>query len=114
MTFKELEQFYKDNFSIGYLNSSQNTRSPFENRLVLISLICHVTYKTKLKNPDVNHYRVIMKLSENLGLPDKFIWGLSIVCEDFSYQCTEFPTFGLKGQDIVKEIRAILKTYLPF
>ena len=114
MTFKELERFYKEHYSIGYLNSSQNTRSPFENRLVLISLICHITYKTKFKNPDVNHYRVIMKLSENLGLPDEFIWGLSIVCEDFSYQCTEFPTFGLKGQDIIKEIRAILKTYLPF
>ena len=114
MTFKELDQFYSDNYSIGYLNSSKTTRSPFENRLVLISLICYVTYKTKLKNPDANHYKVIMKLSDKLGLPDKFLQGLSIVCKDFSYQCTEFPTFGLKGQDIIKEIRAILSTYLPF
>lgn len=114
MTFKELERFYTDNYSIGYLNASPSTRSPFENRLVLISLICHVTYKTKLKNPDVTHYQVIMKLSDKLGLPDKFIQALSIICKDFSYQCTEFPTFGLKGQDIVKEIRGIFKTYLPF
>ena len=114
MTFKELDKFYSDNYSIGYLNASPSTRSPFENRLVLISLICYVTYRTKLKNPDVTHYQIIMKLSEGLGLPDKFIWGLSIICSDFSYQCTEFPTFGLKGQDIVKEIRGILKTYIPF
>jgi len=114
MTFKQLEQFYTDNYSIGYLNASISTRSPFENRIVLISLICHVTYRTKLKNPDVTHYQIIMKLAENLGLPDTFLQGLAIVCKDFSYQCTEFPTFGLKGQDIVKEIRGILRTYLPF
>jgi hypothetical protein len=55
-----------------------------------------------------------MKLADKLGLPENFIWALAIICKDFSYQCTEFPTFGLKGQDIVKEIRGILKTYLPF
>ena len=114
MNFKELRQFYSDNFSIGYLNSSQSTRSPFENRIVLISLICYVTYKAKLKNPDATHYQILMKLSDKLGLPDNFIKGLSIICEDFSYQCTEFPVFGLKGDDIIKEIRAILSTYLPF
>ena len=55
-----------------------------------------------------------MKLSDKLGLPDKFIIGLSIVCKDFGYSCSEFPTFGLKGQDIIKEIRGILSSYLPF
>ena len=114
MNFNELRKLYSDNFSIGYLNSSQSTRSPFENRIVLISLICLVTYKTKLKHPDTTHYQIIMKLSDKLGLPDNFIKGLAILCEDFSYQCTDFPNFGLKGQDIVKEIREILSTYLPF
>ena len=114
MTFKELDKFYTDNYSIGYLNSSQNTRSPFENRIVLISLICEITYRNKLKNPDVTHYQIIMKLADKLGLPDKFLQGLAIICKDFSYQCTEFPTFGLQGQDKIKEIRAILSTYLPF
>ena len=55
-----------------------------------------------------------MKLSKNLGLDDNFIKGLAIVCEDFAYQCTDFPTFGLKGQDIIKEVISILKSYLPF
>ena len=55
-----------------------------------------------------------MKLADKLGLPEKFLIGLSIICKDFSYQCTEFPTFGLKGQDMVKEVRAILGTYMPF
>ena len=70
--------------------------------------------KSKLKNPDTTYYQVVMKLSDKLGLPDKFIIGLSIVCKDFAYSCSEFPTFGLKGQDIIKEIRGILSSYLPF
>ena len=115
MSYKELNNFYKENFSIGYLNpKSTEGHSSFEKRLILISLICYVTYKSKLKNPDITHYQVIMKLSDKLGLPNDFIIGLSIVCNDFSYSCTEFPTFGLKGNDIIKEVRNILSSYMPF
>lgn len=114
MSFNELKKFYSEHFSTGYLNSTVNGRSVFENKLVLISLICYVTYKNKQKNPDITHYEIIMKLSKNLGLPDDFIKGLSIICDDFAYQCEDFPTFGLKGQDILKEIIAILRTYMPF
>lgn len=113
MKFKELQQLYSENFSLGYINSG-NGRSSIENRFVLISLISYITYKAKLKNPDTTYYEIIMKLNKNLGLPDDFIKGLAIVCEDFSYQCTEFPTFGLKGQDIIKEAVSILKSYMPF
>ena len=113
MKFKELQQLYSKNFSLGYINSG-NGRSSIENRFVLISLISYITYKAKLKNPDTTYYEIIMKLNKNLGLPDDFIKGLAIVCEDFSYQCTEFPTFGLKGQDIIKEAVSILKSYMPF
>lgn len=114
MKYNELRTFYSDYFSLGYINSKASDRSVFENRIVLISLICYVTYKTKLKNPDTTHYEVIMKLSKGLGLPDNFIKGLSIVCEDFSYQCADFPTFGLEGKNILKEIISILKSYIPF
>ena len=113
MKFKELQQLYSENFSLGYINAGNN-RSSIENRFVLISLVCYITYKAKLKNPDTTYYQVVMKLSDKLGLPDKFIIGLSIVCKDFAYSCSEFPTFGLKGQDIIREIRGILSSYLPF
>lgn len=113
MSFNELRDFYADNFSLGYINSGHN-RSSIEERFVLISLICYITYKSKLKNPDTTHYQIIMKLSKNLGLSDTFLKGLAIVCEDFSYQCTDFPVFGLKGNDIIKEVVSILKSYLPF
>lgn len=113
MKFKELQRFYSENFSLGYINSGHD-RSSIEERFVLISLIDFITYKAKLKNPDVTHYEIIMKLNKNLGLPDEFIKGLAIVCEDFAYQCTDFPTFGLKGNDIIKQAVSILKSYMPF
>ena len=111
--FNELRRIYSDNFSLGYINSGNN-RSSIENRFVLISLIDYITYKSKLKNPDTTHYEIIMKLNKNLGLPDEFVKGLAIVCEDFAYSCNDFPTFGLKGQDIIKEAISILKLYVPF
>ena len=113
MNFNELKRFYSEHFSLGYIDSGHN-RSAIEERFVLISLICYITYKSKLKNPDITHYEIIMKLSKNLGLPNEFIKGLAIVCEDFSYDCTDFPTFGLKGQDVIKEAVSILKSYIPF
>lgn len=113
MNFSELRRCYADNFSLGYINSG-NGRSSIENRFVLISLVNHVTHKTKLKNPDTTHYQIIAKLSQNLGLSDEFIKGLAIVCEDFAYSCDSYPTFGLSGKDILKEIVAILKNCMPF
>jgi hypothetical protein len=113
MNFNELRNFYSEYYSLGYIKSGHN-RSSIEERFILISLIDYITYKSKLKNPDTTHYEIIMKLSKNLGLPDEFIKGLAIVCEDFSYDCTDFPTFGLKGQDVIKEAVSILKSYIPF
>lgn len=113
MKFEELKKFYNENFSLGYINSGHG-RSAIEERFVLISLICYVTYKTKLKNPDINHYQIIMKLSKNSGLPEEFLKSLAIICEDFSYGCSDFPNFGLKGKEILSEINSILKSYLPF
>jgi len=113
MNFNELRRFHSENFSLGYINSGHG-RSAIEERFVLISLVCYITYKSKTKNPDTTHYEIIMKLSKNLGLPENFIKGLAIVCEDFSYQCTDFPTFGLKGKDVINEAVSILKSYIPF
>ena len=116
MNFEELRRFYSEHYSLGYLNiDSSNGHSPFERKLILISLINYLYYKNKAKNPDLTYYSLIYKLSKNTGLNDEFIKGLSIVCEDFAYGSgNEFPTFGLKGQDIIKEIRDILTSYMPF
>lgn len=115
MSFNELRRFYSENFSLGHLNpASKEGYSSFERKLILISLICYVVNKNKPKNPDLTHYALLYKLNEKLDLPEEFIKGLAIVCEDFSYQCHDFPTFGLEGKKILEEIISVLKSYMPF
>lgn len=115
MNFNELRRFYAENYSLGNLNIPESKEhSSFERKLILISLINYVVEKNKPKNPDMTHYSLLYKLNSNLGLPDEFIKGLAIVCEDFAYNCKTFPTFGLEGKKIIEEIISILRTYMPF
>ena len=119
MNFNELRNFYKEYYSLGYLNIPyKDGQSSFERKLILISLICYLYNKNKEKNPDLTYYSLIYKISQKststLGLPEDFIKGLAIVCEDFAYGCKDFPTFNLKGKAILEEILDILKNYIPF
>ncbi len=115
MNFNELRSFYSENFSLGNLNIQDNKEhTSFERKLILISLICYVYEKNKPKNPDMTYYSLLYKLNSKLDLPDNFIKGLAIICEDFGYNCHEFPTFGLEGKKILEEIISCLKTYMPF
>lgn len=107
-SFNDLKQLYYDKFSIGYLNTD------ISNKFALISLIDYLTYRAKQKNPDVTYYKIISKLCEGLGIPLDFIKRLSIICEDFGYNCTEFPTFNIEDKKVVSTIKSILKTYVPF
>ena len=108
MNYNELKSFYGKNFSLGYLNTD------IQKKFALISLVCEVTKLAKEKNPDANHYIILQKISEDLSLPDDFIIGLSIICEDFAYGCKEFITFGLKPKEYISNIKSILSTYVPF
>lgn len=107
-SYKELLRCYQENFSLGYFNTD------IKNKFALISLICYVTYKAKEKKPDVTHYEIIMQLTKNQSLPDAMVKRLAVICDDFAYGCTEFPTFELKGNAIVQFIKDILNTYVPF
>lgn len=107
MNFSELETIYKKYFSLGYMNTDINTR------FALVSLICYVTQKLKSKRPDVTYYQVIYKLAESC-IPEDNIKGLAILCEDFAYGCTEFPTFGIEDKKIPGKIKEILMNWLPF
>lgn len=104
---KELEEVYESNFSLGFLGKD------FSTKVALISLICHLTYKVRKKNPDITYYQVISKLSEG-KLPDKYVVGLSIICKDFGYGCETFPTFDLEDKKIPNKIKEIMSTWTPF
>ena len=108
LSYKQLNQLYNKYFSLGYLNTDINAK------LALISLIGYIVKELKKKNPDVTYYGVTTKLAEGTGLPEELVWALAIIVEDFSYQCTDFPTFGMKQGQMISKIKEILSMYLPF
>ena len=108
LTYKQLETIYTDYFSLGKIANDINEK------FALISLIGFIVYNLKKKNPDVSYYEVVFKLTEGLGLSDTEIKALSIIVEDFSYECTDFPTFGLKPKEMPAKIREILSKKMPF
>lgn len=107
-TYKELTDIYNEYFSLRYLGDK------FENKAMIISLTCYVTQKAKMKKPGINCYVVLRQVAKELSLPDKFIEGLSIICENLMYGTKEFPTFGLKKEEIIPTMKQILNNYLPF
>jgi hypothetical protein len=107
--YNEMRKQYAQLYSLGNLNTDLSSK------FALISLICYLTYKAKEKKPDVTHYQIIKSATKDIYLPEDFIKALAVVCEDFSYGCKEFPLFNLKTpKDMIKTIRDIVSTYLPF
>lgn len=107
-SFGEMKDYYLKNFSLGHLNTDINSK------FALISLVCYITMKAKEKKPDVTYYQILMQITKNNTMPETFIKGLAIMCEDFAYGCTEFPTFNIKPADMVPTVQRLLNSYLPF
>lgn len=105
--YNDLKEIYNKYFSLGYLNTDINSK------FALISLVGFLVYKLKQKKPDITPYQVIKKIIGD-DLPEDFIKGISVVVEDFSYMCREFPTFDIELKEIPNTIKKILKTYIPF
>lgn len=108
MSYMQMQQCYEENFAIGHINGN------IQEKFALIGLICYLTYKAKQKSPGVTHWQIIKKLTEGMDLPERFLMGLSIMCDDFSYGCTDFPTFGLDPKEIINKVKQIFNNYLPF
>lgn len=110
-SYRDLSAVYAYYFTLGNLNTDIGSK------FALISLICYLTYKVRKKNPKVTCLQVINKITENdkAKHDERFIQGLSIICEDFMRNTSEFLTFELKTQkEIISKIKEIMNTWLPF
>ena len=105
--YTDMQRLYSSYFSLGYLNPDINTK------FALISLICYLTDKIKSKKPDTTHYQIIRKILGN-DLPEDLAKGLAMVCSDFAYGCTQFPTFGIDDKNIPAKIKEIISARAPF
>ena len=109
--YEELQKIYSEYFSLSYLNTDIGSK------FAVISLICFLTHKMRLKKPEVTCYQVITKIldKELHTYNEQFLIGLSIICEDFMRNTTEYLTFDLKTQKaMVSKILEILSSWLPF
>ncbi len=110
-SYRDLSAVYAYYFTLGNLNTDIGSK------FALISLICYLTHKVRQKNPKVTCLQVINKIIEKdkIKRDERFIQGLSIICEDFMRNTTEYLTFDLKTQKaIISKIKEIMDTWLPF
>ena len=110
-SYQDLENYYREYYSLGNLNCDIGSK------FALISLICFLTNQASIilreasSELSVNNSREGYDSQHDL----KFIRGLSVVCTDMMKHCNEFLTFDMKSsKEMVKKIKEILHTYLPF
>ena len=105
--YEELQKVYNEYFSLSYLGHDINKK------FALISLTCYLKKKLSEKKSDVTHYQILKKIIGE-QVSEDFLKGLAVICSDFGYQCTEFPTFGLEDKQIPAKIKEILQEWVPF
>lgn len=98
---------YNKYFSLGYLGKDIN------NKFAIISLISYITYKRSKKFPSWTNYDTIKVVGKDI-ISEDLMESFSIICDDFSYGCESFPTFGLEDKDIPKKVQELLREHLPF
>lgn len=105
--YEELQEIYKKNFSLPYLSED------LSDKLALISFCCYITHELQKKKPDVTHYQVLRKVCGEFVSEDT-LKALAVICSDFGYGCTKFPTFNLSNKEIMVKIRELVNLLLPF
>jgi len=113
LSYDDKKSVYYSIFSLGNLNSEE-----LNEKLILISLLALTTNKMKLKNPKITPLQVLMSIT-NQKKDDsayyQFLESLSIIVEDFGYNCEKIDSCGCKtSQEIINKIKEILDLWLPF
>lgn len=108
--YEEMQCIYDSYFSLKFLGDD------ISNKFALISLTCYITEKLKEKKPDVTHWSVLYKINKTGGnpVPENLLKGLAVLCSDFGYGCTKFPTFDLEDKKIPSKIKELLNMWTPF
>lgn len=105
--YEELQALYEKYFSLNFLGNDIN------NKFALISLTCYITEKIKKQKPDWSHWKTLYEINKGT-VPEDVLKGLAVICSDFSYKCTSFPTFGIADKNIPAKIKELLEMYMPF
>ena len=105
--YEEMQALYSKYFSLGFLGSDINKK------FALVSLVCFLTEKVKKNKPDWTHWKTLYEISKG-SIPEDKLKGLAVICSDFAYGCTSFPTFGIEDKKIPVKVKELLDEQLPF
>jgi len=112
LTYEDKKQFYFKFLSLGSIGKSVN------DKLILISLVSFTYIKMKDKNPKITVLDIlknITKQKQDNSIFYQMLESLSIIVEDYCYNCSEADSCGLKtSQEIINKIKQILNTWVPF
>lgn len=111
LDYNKFKEQFATKYGMGFYNTS------LMDKFAIISLLGYMSYKFKLKNPELNTYNVLLKIinrkPEKWEIP--FFVKLCAITDDFNTNNTKFETFGLKtGKEVSKEINRIIDTLVPF
>lgn len=113
LSYEDKKKIYLENFSIGYVSSSE-----LNDRLALISLVALVYQRMKITNPNVTALQILQQITKQKKDNSYFYFfleALAIFVEDISYGIKKIDPFGLKtSKDIINKIKDLLNTWIPF
>ena len=107
-SYEALTNIFSEAFPIADFDVDINSR------FALISLICYTTNVVKKQQPKATNYSVLKAITKGKNYPEDILKGIACICDGFSYKCKEFPTFNIKGSEIINNIYKIMDSYLPF
>lgn len=107
MDLEQLNKVYQKYFSLEYFGKDIN------NKFAIISLVSYITYKRSKKHPTWSNYDTLKVLGKGI-ISEDIINRLAVICEDFSYGCDNFITFGLTDKEIPNKVKELLSNHLPF
>jgi len=113
LTYKEKRYVISRVCSLGTFSSDT-----VEDKLMLISLISTVYMAMKKKDRNITPLKILLKITNQKEDKSAFyntLEILSLMVEEFSYNCTVANTYGLKtSADIINKIKEILSAWIPF
>lgn len=112
LNYVDKKDVFSRTFSFGALSGDLN------DKLVLISLVSLTYIQMRKKNPMITPFEILIKITGiqiDNSFYCRFLESLSIVVEDFSYECKNIDSCGLKtSQEIINKIKELLDQWLPF
>jgi hypothetical protein len=114
ITYQSKRELYIENFSFGNFINSANVND----KLIVISLLSLLYLKLKKDKPDIKPLDILLKIMGQQDPTSGFynmLESLSIMVEDFTYECNTADSCGLKnGSEISNKIKQILSSWMPF